>query len=277
MVLCDRRSSVLSLPRFFVVPDHIERDGETGARRVQILGDEAQHAARVLRLTCGQRVVLCDGSGVEYLGVLTQVAPRACLADVISERQGPAEPRMQLHLFAGLSKGDKMDYLVQKCTELGAAAIHPVVTERSVVRLEGDKAIVRSQRWERIAREAAKQSGRARWPSVSPVEPLAEAVRHFPCEQLVVAWEGASSPLRYWLSGQHPASEVSVGAVIGPEGGLSSAEACGLQDQGAFVCSLGARILRTETAGVVLVALIASAFGELDGMTQESDGGWSCG
>lgn len=267
----------MSLPRFFVAPDHIERDGERQALRAHISGEEALHAFRVLRLSIGEKVVLCDGSGLECLGVLTHVSSKECLVDVIRERPGRAEPRLRLHLFAGLSKGDKMDYVVQKCTELGVSAIHPVITERSVVRLEGDKAIARSERWERIAREAAKQCGRARWPSVSAAEPLEMAVRRVRCGQLVVAWEGASRPLRRWMDQPHLAAEDAVGAVIGPEGGLSLAEVCGLQEQGAFVGSLGTRILRTETAGVVLVALIASAFGELDGMAQESDEGWPCG
>ena len=104
--------------------------------RARITEDEALHAARVLRLVVDDRVVICDGSGLEYLGVLRQVSVAECLAEIIAERYGPAEPRVQLHLFAGLSKGDRMDYLIQKCTELGVTAIHPVFTERTVVRLE---------------------------------------------------------------------------------------------------------------------------------------------
>ena len=213
---------------------------------------------------------------MEYLGVLRRVSVAECLAEIIAERYGPAEPHIRLHLFAGLSKADKMDYLIQKCTELGVTAIHPVVTERSVVRLKGEKAVDRTQRWQRIAREAAKQCGRARYPSVSSVEPLQAAVSRHCCRPLVVAWEEASEPLRPYLEQCHSVSEIGCGAVIGPEGGLSSDEVKGLQELGAFVGGLGPRILRTETAGVVLVALMANALGELDRVAKDGDGGWSC-
>ena len=266
----------MSLPRFFVTPDQLETDTQGTVTRARITEDEALHAARVLRLVVDDRVVICDGSGLEYLGVLRQVSVAECLAEIIAERYGPAEPRVQLHLFAGLSKGDRMDYLIQKCTELGVTAIHPVFTERTVVRLEGSKAAARTQRWQRIAREAAKQCGRARYPSVSMVEPLEEAVSRHPCRPLIVAWEEATEPLRSWLDRPHPVSEIGWGAVIGPEGGLSSEEVECLIERGAVVGGGGPRSLRTETAGVVLVTLIAHALGELDRVAKDGDGGWSC-
>lgn len=231
---------------------------------------DAAHAARVLRLSPGSPVVVCDGRGYEYEAELVTVEPRATTARIKRGRLSAAEPWLALTLAQGIAKGDKMDLVVQKAVEVGVSRVLPLATARTVVRLEEAKAAARVQRWQRIAYEAAKQSGRARIPAVAAVHSWSELWRRDDLGVVLVPWEG--EPARRLLETARallparPAQggpSIQLTVVIGPEGGLTEDEIALARENGAYPVSLGPRILRTETAGLVAASLVLAAAGDL--------------
>ena len=252
--------------RFFVAPGDVHRTEQGTPEFVQITGEEAWHLAKVLRLALGDEVVVGDNTGMEYRLVLTSVTPNSAQGRVVAAAPSTAEIGLPLTLFQGLPKADKMDYIVQKCTEMGIATIRPVETERSVLKLAGAKATERVARWQRISKEAAKQAGRAVCPQVAPVSALADAVRAAGLPFLLAPWEEATGSFSAALQAIPGAAKSGgIGVVIGPEGGLSRAEADMLSAMGGVLVSLGPRILRTETAGLVTLSALLFAMGELGG------------
>jgi 16S rRNA (uracil1498-N3)-methyltransferase len=259
--------------RFFVSPEQLEVDAHGQVRAAHITASEAAHAARVLRLQTGTQVVVCDGTGMEYLAVLEKVTPTHCHAQVTEQRMCPAEPGISVCLMQGLAKGDKMDWIVQKSVELGVTAVFPVQTAYSVVRLDAAKAKGRVERWRKIAQEAAKQCGRAVPPHIYAPAPLSVAVEQVRARHLLIPWENAVLPLRTALqqelhrektAGAVPqaASPYDFGIVIGPEGGLPSEEVQPLSAHGAVAVTLGSRILRTETAAIATLTAVLYELGE---------------
>jgi 16S rRNA (uracil1498-N3)-methyltransferase len=271
--------------RFFVSPEQLEIGDQGFVQAAHITGAEAAHAARVLRLDAGTQVVVCDGAGMEYLAILEEVSPTRCYVRVTTQRQCPAEPVLRVCLFQGLAKGEKMDWIVQKCTELGVAAVYPIQTTYSVVRLDDAKALARTERWQKIAQEAAKQCGRAVPPRIYTPTSLSVAVNQVQVRQIIIPWETAALPLSTALrqallreeranvesgmrdSGviRHDASSYDLGIVIGPEGGLSADEVQPLLVQGGTPVTLGPRILRTETAAIATLTAALYEYGDFGG------------
>ncbi len=242
---------------------------KTGAV-VSLSKDDAAHAARVLRLEPGDSIIVCDGLGYEYEARLERVRPKESTAVIESGRLSPAEPSVELTLVQGIAKGSKMDFVVQKAVEVGVSRIVPLNSDRTVVRLDEAKADARVERWQRIAYEAAKQSGRARIPSVAPVHSWDELWRRDDLGVVFVPWEGEGSQrLLEMVRAVVPAAPVSAATrvqltlIIGPEGGFTPEEIDAAQRHGAHPVTLGPRILRTETAGLIAAALVLGACGEL--------------
>lgn len=214
---------------------------------------DAHKVARVLRLTTGDSIRIVDSSGTEYdaeLDVRGDVVV-AHLHDVVGR---PDEPCVELTLAQGMPKGQKMDFIVEKASELGVIAIVPFTSERAVVReASGGK----PERWRRIAKSAAQQSGRRTVLDVrDPVDLAALTGRFADYDTVIVPWEStAPAPLRETLP-TLLANARSVLAIVGPEGGFSHAEAALLQQAGGNLVSLGRRILRTETAGLYIAAIV---------------------
>lgn len=180
---------------------------------------------------------------------------------VVGSRPLTGEPPLQITLFQGLAKGDKMEWIVQKGTELGVTQFVPVATERAVVKLDAKKAASRVERWQRIAAEAAGQCRRGRVPDVAPLCSWAEAVAQVADYDLaLVAYEGGGQALSHVTAEPAPKK---VALFIGPEGGLSAGEVEAAVAAGAQVISLGPRILRTETAGLVAATALLFAWGDL--------------
>lgn len=222
------------------------RTGET----VPLLEEESRHALKVLRLTAGEKIVALDGQGGRFSAELCPEGGRALAR--LMEALPDNEPARRLTLYQGLPKADKLEWIVQKGTELGVSAFCPVEMRNSVARVKGGK----EERLERIAREAVKQCRRGRVPEILPAARL-EAVlpqmaRH---ELLLVPWENAQGrTLRSALQGKPEARDI--GLVIGPEGGIDPKEIEALQALGALPVTLGPRILRTETAALAAAALL---------------------
>ena len=239
--------------RFFA-----ERYGENAAR---LLPEEARHALTVLRLREGDAVqVILEES---LYDARIQSIQDGVMAELGSALPSP-EPSVRVWLVQGLPKADKMDWIVQKCTEAGAYAVLPAAMPRCVVRLSGKDGEKKAERWQRIAAEAAKQSGRAHVPEVFAPGSLENALARAPeGALLLVPWEEEKAlPLRRAVS-EHPDAKDIV-LVIGPEGGMGEEEISFLKARGALPVTMGPRIFRTETAAVAAVILTLSVRGDYD-------------
>lgn len=222
---------------------------------------DEHHLRDVLRLAPGEEVVLI-GDGVESRVRLTQVAGsvRGVPVELAHRAAGP-----RVTLAQGLARSSKMDEVVRHATELGAWRIVPLVTERSVVRLDEAKASARVHHWRRVAEEAAKQSRRAEVPIIAGITTIAELVATLHDAAVVVCWEQAPGDVGVVqaLQRQGADSDREVVVIVGPEGGLTAREVRMCEANGAVVATLGPTILRTETAGVVATALAIHARGGL--------------
>ena len=245
--------------RFFLRPENI-KDGH-----VLFGEDDARHILRVLRLGVGDRLIAINPAGFEYIVEISLVSRGRVLAKIVSERAVNTEPPIEVTIIQGLPKGDKMAAIIQKSTELGAIRFVPVATERSVVRLAGERAESRAERWQRIAQEAAEQSRRVFTPVVEPVRTWAEACEEAARADLaVVAWEEEGQVgLKNVLRTRRQARKIAV--FVGPEGGLTADEVELAREKGAWPVTLGPRILRTETAAPAMVAMILYELGDLGG------------
>lgn len=221
--------------------------------RASIRGEDVKHIARVLRLGAGGRVVLCDGAGTEYDGVIESLAPDEVRLSVSSARPCPAEPRCRVTLFQALPKAGKLETIVQKCVELGVDTVVPVLASRCVAVPARDFS-ARLQRLRRVAEEAAKQSRRGVIPQVEAVRPLASlALDGFDAALLAYECERETT-LKAALRAHGPGTLRRVALIVGPEGGFEPEEAALLAARGARAVTLGPRILRTETAGMAMLA-----------------------
>ena len=235
------------------------------ADEVVVLTDEDhRYLTRVLRLGVGEAVTLFDGKSVEALARISRVGPRALELRIEERRPVLADTRPQVTLIQGLAKGDKIDFVVQKATELGMARFIPVTTARAVQRLDGTaaRALQRRARWQKIAREAARQSGRLDVPEVEGVTTLTTALRASPKDSLkLMLWEGArQTSLRSEIPAVPPQQIV---IVVGPEGGFTVEEVEEARHDGFVAVGLGPRVLRTETAAMVMLAILGFAVGDL--------------
>jgi 16S rRNA (uracil1498-N3)-methyltransferase len=244
------------MPRLFIEPSRLREE------ILIISGEDHRYLTRVLRLAVGDRVVLFDGHGVEAEGEIIRVGPRALELKRGEPRETVVSTRPELTLVQALTKGDKLDLVVQKATELGVNRIIPVTSARSVPRLEAMRALGRRARWQKIARDAARQSGRTDVPEIEPVTSLETALRAAPSTAFkVMLWEGARAHgLRDVIPKQRPSQMV---IVTGPEGGFAADEVEAARAAGFEVCGLGPRILRTETAALVTLAIVGFALGDL--------------
>jgi 16S rRNA (uracil1498-N3)-methyltransferase len=206
----------LAVHRFAIAPERI--DGP----RVTFDRAETRHLARVLRLGPGDLVLATDGLGHEYT-VRIEALGAAATGTVIEAAPRLTESPVAVTLVQGIPKGDKMEAIIRAATELGVARIAPALTARTVVSLEPDRWRERARRWQRVAREAAKQCGRAVVPEVMEPVPLARALRDIRESLRICLWEGERRPLRAIVQAESDAPR-TVALVVGPEGGLSADE-----------------------------------------------------
>ncbi len=220
----------------------------------------AAHAARVLRLVAGDALTLFDGRGGEYAARIAAVRKSGVDAEVLAFHERECESPLAIRLVQALQAGDKMDLTVQKAVELGVAAIQPVASRRSVVRLDGERAVRRVAHWQGVAASACEQCGRNRVPDVAAIEPLDRWLAR-----------PAEAPLRLMLSPEAgltlqalpPARSLEL--LIGAEGGLDPREVAMAEAAGFVGVRLGPRVLRTETAGLAALAAIQTLWGDFRG------------
>ncbi|QJQ95559.1 MULTISPECIES: 16S rRNA (uracil(1498)-N(3))-methyltransferase [Halomonadaceae] len=235
---------------------HVAADFTVGGDVVLPEGP-AGHVARVLRMREGATLTLFDGHGQEAQAVLVEAGRKRVVVRIESTASGRGESPLAVHLGQAISKGDRMDYAIQKAVELGVAVITPLYTEHGDVRLKGEREMKKLAHWQGVAASACEQCGRATIPPILP-------------PQLLDDWLAErDEPLRLVL---HPATDgafetaetpAGVALLIGPEGGLSRGEVDAAQAAGFSPLTLGPRILRTETAPVVALSLLQYRFGDI--------------
>ncbi len=241
------------MPRLFVAMRLAD------SMRVVLTGEQAHRLSRVLRLRAGQEVVLFDGSGDEFPARLESVTPGEVVAQVESKRAGRAESPLRLTLYQSVVKGGRFEWVLEKGTELGVAAFVPLRVERSVVKVGQNGA--RPDRWRRIVIEAAEQCGRSVVPEVARPQTLDDALNRE--QPLLLPYEGEREQgirAALTLFREHKVTALSV--LVGPEGGFEPAEVERARVAGAVVASLGPRVLRSETAGLVTAALALYELGD---------------
>jgi len=221
--------------------------------------EAAQHVSKALRLKQGDALVVFDGRGGEYEAAIQRVDRGAVDVKVGAFREVDREAPLQVGLVQGLPEADKMDWIIQKAVELGVAWIQPVVCERSVVRLSGERAERRAQHWQRVAIAACEQSGRNRVPDVRPILDFR-------------AWLADSAAAPRWMLAPGAAGLVAKGEppaglelLVGPEGGFSERELDLAASRGCDPVGLGPRVLRTETASIAALAALHALWGDFRG------------
>lgn len=237
--------------RFFIQHSQIQ------GSRLYVEGPDVNHIKNVLRMKRGDQVMVSDGEGMQYLCALESFADGLVWFEIVDTWKENRELSSKLYLFQGLPKSDKMELIIQKATELGVYEVVPVVTGRTVVRLDEKKAQKKTARWNAIAESAAKQSGRSRIPRVREAMTFSEALASAgELDVLLIPYEKAEGmeATRQVIEGIR--SGQSVGIFIGPEGGFEEAEVEQAVALGAAPVTLGRRILRTETAGFVMLSML---------------------
>ncbi|MFA9438914.1 16S rRNA (uracil(1498)-N(3))-methyltransferase [Uliginosibacterium sp. sgz301328] len=241
-------------PRFYCPP------GSTGplakGAEIALPREAAHHADRVLRMRVGDALCIFDGEGLRYSGQLTATGREVRMRiDAVSE--SASESPLDITLVQALAVADKMDWIVQKAVELGVNRVQPVAAERSVLRLDGDRAAKRVAHWQQVAQSAAEQCGRDRLTAIAPVSSLP-------------AWLGGGFAGERWILDpvagtslrDRAAPTGPVALLIGPEGGWSEAELAAARTAGCTPITLGPRVLRTETAGLATVAAMLALWGD---------------
>ncbi|GAB2497882.1 16S rRNA (uracil(1498)-N(3))-methyltransferase [Pseudoxanthomonas sangjuensis] len=230
----------------------------TGAE-IALPDSAAAHLVRVLRLREGDECVLFNGDGHDYAARIVAAGKREVRAAVASKSEARNESPLRIVLLQGIARGEKMDLILQKATELGVAAVVPVNSERSEVKLDAERAARRVEHWRNVIVAACEQSGRATIPELSAPASLADAARSVQATlKLTLDPEGEHA-----LSSLPAPSPPSVAVAIGPEGGWSPRDRETLKSAGFGGLRLGPRILRTETAGLAAIAALQSRFGDL--------------
>jgi 16S rRNA (uracil1498-N3)-methyltransferase len=238
----------MRLSRFFI-------DAPLSLGEHELPEAQAHYIGRVLRMADGDALQLFDGSGNEFRGTLLEVGKKRVRVTLDEQFAGQIESPLKIHLGQGLSRGERMDWAIQKATELGVSEITPIVSERCEVRLKDERAEKRQAHWQQIAISACEQCGRSVVPLIHPPLALAEWLKKTNAD-LKLVLHPVAEPL---TSHDKP---TTLAFLIGPEGGLNDAEVDQAQDAGFHAARLGPRVLRTETAPVVALSVAQQLWGD---------------
>ena len=224
-------------------------------QEMQITGRDAHHIMDVLRMGPGDPLQVVADDGISFVGEITAADTNTVTVAAREILRETHEPDVRISLLQGLAKGEKMELIIQKAVEIGVAEIFPLAMDHSVVVLDRSKAGKKTERWQKIAEAAAKQSKRDMIPDVHEVMKLSRVLQEEKWDLLVIAYESENQVSLKEVLQVHKDAK-SIGIIIGPEGGLSNEEVNVAQEAGGIAVSLGRRILRTETAGLVTAAAI---------------------
>ncbi len=237
--------------RFFVPEENVRE------QEIRITGDDVNHIKNVLRMKAGEKVVVSCGQGMDYYCIIEDIQERVIVLRVRETEPAVTELPARIGLFQALPKLDKMELVIQKAIELGAAEVVPVRTRRCVVKLDAKKEEKKLARWRAIAESAAKQSGRGFIPEVHSVMDFRDALEYAgQLDVIMIPYELCGTAAESGETIREAAGQQSIGIFIGPEGGFERSEIELASDHGAVPVSLGKRILRTETAGLAVLSVL---------------------
>ncbi|MGN1299243.1 MAG: 16S rRNA (uracil(1498)-N(3))-methyltransferase [Candidatus Scatovivens sp.] len=248
------------MKKFFVKKEQINNN------IIEINGEDINHIKNVLRLEENTLIQISDGNQ-NYISKISKIEKDKVICEIIEKSENENESSVQIDIFQGLPKSDKMEYIIQKCTELGVKNFIPVQCKRSVVKLSGKDEEKKILRWQKIAEGASKQSGRDIVPKVSSIININNVCNNIKEYDIVlVAYElEKNNSLKKELEKIKLNKEIKIGILIGPEGGLEEEEINLLKKNNARIITLGNRILRTETVALVISSIIMYEFNELGG------------
>lgn len=240
--------------KFFVDNENIKDD------KIIITGQDVNHIKNVLRLSAKEKILICDKSSAKnYVSKIEKIENDLVECSVVEEVQGDSEGNVELHIFQGLPKADKMELIIQKGTELGISSFIPVKLSRCIVKLDGKDEVKKQDRWQKISEVAAKQSGRDIVPEVMHLKTLNETINMISEYDLfLVAFEEEKDNTlkNELLKLKDIKNEYKIACLVGPEGGLTKEEVLKLEENGAKVITLGNRILRTETVAMYIASTV---------------------
>jgi 16S rRNA (uracil1498-N3)-methyltransferase len=247
----------IQMSRYFVNKNQIEDN------KIKITGEDYQHLKKVLRAIKGDVITVCC-DGIDYNAVIAEISNDCIISDIIDSVQNVTEPALKVTLFQGLPKADKMEFIVQKCIELGVSEIVPVITDRSIAKINTDKdANTKVSRWQKIAMEAAKQCNRGIVPVIGMPVKFSQAVHMAANRELSIIPYEKESAAGFKAIAATGSSIKSAAIFIGPEGGFTEQEVELAETAGIRKITLGPRILRTETAGMVALSLMMYELGDV--------------
>ncbi len=250
-------AEVLKMHRFFFNKKDIKEN------KIYITGNEAKHIINVLRLKVNDKIILCDGVGKDYCVMISSIEKESLKVKILSTEASVGEPCIDIVIYQSIPKSTKMDYIIQKCTEIGVKGIVPVYSARTIVKLESEERERKKvERWQKIAYEAAKQSGRGRIPVISMPLKFENALRDSMERDLTLIpyEEEKTVSFKEVLKSKNPKN---IGIFIGPEGGFEEDEIESAINSNAKTVTLGSRILRTETAGLVVLSCILYEYNQM--------------
>jgi 16S rRNA (uracil1498-N3)-methyltransferase len=254
-----QKGGIQTVRRFFVEEVQVT-DGQC-----TVIGSEARHITKVLRMKAGDRLILMDGKGDRFLGMIHSADPRKVRVEIQQTLPRPVPSPVEITLCQALLKSAAMDEVIQKSSELGAHVLMPFASKRSVVRLSSERLEKKLTRWRQIARSSAKQCDRIKPLRIDPLLPFEDMVGKWkgqPNALKVVLWEEeAKTDLKDLIRSQDPSKRVV--AMVGPEGGFRHEEIRVAGEAGFLPVTLGRRILRAETAALTLVAVVQYEWGDL--------------
>lgn len=240
--------------KFFVESNQINNN------QIDILGEDVNHIKNVLRLEIGEKIKICDKTNqINYITEITEITVKYIKCNILELAENEAEGNVELHIFQGLPKADKMELIIQKGTELGVSEFIPVAFKRSIVKLSGKDEAKKIDRWNKIAEVAAKQSGRDLVPKVRNVENIKNVCNQIKDYDIVLlAYElEENNYIKCELQKlKNKQEKYKIAVIIGPEGGIEQEEVECMKLNGAKVISLGKRILRTETVALQVSSII---------------------
>lgn len=240
----------MRIPRIYV-------DQPITASDFALPDDAAAHVGRVLRMQAGDELQLFNGDGNNYAATIEQAGKKQVIVRVSASAANPTESALYLHLGQVISRGDRMDFAIQKAVELGVAAITPLFSERCGVKLDGERLQKKQQQWQKIVISACEQSGRSVVPQVHPAQPLVSWLSEPTKDLKLTLHPWADDTIKTLTPSNH------IRLMIGPEGGFSDQEMAAASQAGYRGIQLGPRVLRTETAALTAISALQLQFGDL--------------
>lgn len=242
------------MSKFFIKNENREEE------KIRIIGTDVNHIKNVLRLKAGDEIQVCNQETREnFICEVEEINKEFVQTKIVKKMKALSEGNVELHIFQGLPKADKMELIIQKGTELGVSKIIPVAFQRSIVKLSGKDEAKKIQRWQKIAEVAAKQSGRDFIPEIKEVigvKNICDLVQEYDIILLAYEEEKENTLKNELLKIKGTRENFKIAVVIGPEGGIAKEEVVLLKNAGAKVVSLGRRILRTETVALAVASIV---------------------